>query len=880
MCVHEQWYNIYPDNTYVLQERPLSCSQRRTPGHMIELRTLQNVYVSPPEPVTAEIEIIASDKDEGGSIAGNKAKRFNRAKDGIRLEYNWHIPFESRRKAPRKVVTVTSPATRPASRPITPPRQGEPSEIIQSDYQSKPPRWSLPPHMVKKIPQKEAPEVDATQLHKRRYPPRALLPPSPLAPSHSTNRQSRHPLPPEGLESVVNPGHPLPPERLEHIVNPGSAAIPQPGHSERRLRQNDERIKQLETQLRDARRTNRLERINRLLGEIKIERRRRVDEEENERRYQEQEESRRHYEREREIRLRRDRGRPVVVHPDHEDRGTRVVEQAVRVRHLWEWEEREDKGAAGAIILGKKEELEEEGGEAKRLASLDTQGSQTQRDAHTLLRKVRQEDEEKGRETEKTQLIDAEHKIPSKDSSNKIHDNLSSEPSLKDSLEKEGPSGRAIADSAFNTSAHDDSDDDTSSIASLTFSADSATNSIISLLSQYSSQDLGLAIDELIILLANDDTLNPLYVLAIESESIGGDRLERNLRRFLRAYSYELRKEANDKLERGAAHLVKSRARYVASAIRRKFEPRSENERTETTLVQEKNDVSSEEDDLEKSDEEDVPSLKQVKLFLVAGAAFENLRQNLRRFVNPEKTQPIQLPQQQDEVEQLLSKAVPPTGKSSMLNSLTLLPPSSLTLALASSTSDITLQEIEVPAELTSLPSKLDDMQASISEKQLHKVSPQEDEDTPHGIYTSTDADDSLYSYKEEYLAKISPATDWLDINERPNTNDSESLDTTLQGQEKGDLANAIGLKKLLPSSVTESDVNSKSPEPLCLSDNGRVFYLTPGSSIPDPGFLNGMKEYIELSMLGRPVNWWPLKPIDTRCPRYHTRISWYCVCN
>ena len=104
-------------------------------------------------------------------------------------------------------------------------------------------------------------------------------------------------------------------------------------------------MRQLETQLQEARRTARLERINRLLREIELERRRRIDEEENERRYQEQEESRRYFEREREDRLRRDRERPVEVHQNREDsiedRGTRVIEQAVRTRHL-----REDGAAA------------------------------------------------------------------------------------------------------------------------------------------------------------------------------------------------------------------------------------------------------------------------------------------------------------------------------------------------------------------------------------------------------------------------------------------------------------------------------------------------------------------------------------------------------
>ena len=54
-------------------------------------------------------------------------------------------------------------------------------------------------------------------------------------------------------------------------------------------------------------------------------------------------------------------------------------------------------------------------------------------------------------------------------------------------------------------------------------------------------------------LLANDERLKALYLLAIENENIGVDRLEIKLRRLLRLFSFNLRELAKDSLERGAA---------------------------------------------------------------------------------------------------------------------------------------------------------------------------------------------------------------------------------------------------------------------------------------------------------------------------------------
>ena len=62
-------------------------------------------------------------------------------------------------------------------------------------------------------------------------------------------------------------------------------------------------------------------------------------------------------------------------------------------------------------------------------------------------------------------------------------------------------------------------------------------------------------------------------------------------------------------------------------------------------------------------------------------------------------------------------------------------------------------------------------------------------------------------------------------------------------------------------------------------NDQGKIFYLTPRASVPNPGYVDAVKQFIESSVLGHHVNWWPLKPLDTGCPEDYMRISWSCVC-
>ncbi|MCJ1237320.1 hypothetical protein MMC14_005305 [Varicellaria rhodocarpa] len=375
MCVLEQWYNIYPDNTYILQERFHPCHHHRTPGHRTELRTLQNEWVPPPSPVRPEIEVIAPSRDGDGSHASITETRRpkKRGKEGLRLDFNWHIPFTSKKE--RRVIEVRRPASRPASRPITPPlRQPEPATMTQPYARSprqdmRPPQyvWTLPPEVFEISPREVNPRED-TERHEPASPPPP--PPPPLPPLQQS--QTEAPLPAIYASRVHTrraPPQAAPPRpqrsasatrvHSRHATAGTSARAPSPlrrNHSPRRVRQVDDRIRRLESDLQEARRTVRLERINRLLREIELERTRRDEEIGRERRHQGQEESRRHFERGREVRMRHDRQRPVEVHQNREDsiedRGARVLHEAVRNRHLREDGEAADGRLARRASMG------------------------------------------------------------------------------------------------------------------------------------------------------------------------------------------------------------------------------------------------------------------------------------------------------------------------------------------------------------------------------------------------------------------------------------------------------------------------------------------------------------------------------------------------
>lgn len=86
--------------------------------------------------------------------------------------------------------------------------------------------------------------------------------------------------------------------------------------------------------------------------------------------------------------------------------------------------------------------------------------------------------------------------------------------------------------------------------------------------SQSSTDQLLLAVDQLIDLLADDELLKPLYRAATHSEIIGGDRFEKDFSRLLELCSEELEKEAHDQLQNQVVRLVRTRAAYISIRLR------------------------------------------------------------------------------------------------------------------------------------------------------------------------------------------------------------------------------------------------------------------------------------------------------------------------
>lgn len=184
--------------------------------------------------------------------------------------------------------------------------------------------------------------------------------------------------------------------------------------------------------------------------------------------------------------------------------------------------------------------------------------------------------------------------------------------------------------------------------------------------SQFSTHDLNSAADELVALLAKDETLQSLCFDAIRAETIGLERFTRNFRRLLKVYSKELKNDAREHIQVLAAQLVQSRSRYISISIVRLSNPElsahagslkletltlSEEARQERVneflrrLNVEKQSATAGDADSDQSDSEDdelneyeepyLGTLKYVSAFLISGPAFKNLQQSLRQFVHP-----------------------------------------------------------------------------------------------------------------------------------------------------------------------------------------------------------------------------------------------------
>ncbi len=79
--------------------------------------------------------------------------------------------------------------------------------------------------------------------------------------------------------------------------------------------------------------------------------------------------------------------------------------------------------------------------------------------------------------------------------------------------------------------------------------------------------------DRLATMFLEDTEVNRLFIAALDDPKIGGERLERNFRRILVAYSKDLQAIAVTEPQRQASTIVKRGARSVAQSIRRAIDP-------------------------------------------------------------------------------------------------------------------------------------------------------------------------------------------------------------------------------------------------------------------------------------------------------------------
>ena len=116
-------------------------------------------------------------------------------------------------------------------------------------------------------------------------------------------------------------------------------------------------------------------------------------------------------------------------------------------------------------------------------------------------------------------------------------------------------------------------DNDCDSASSMSPVSIFSQGSKMSSLSSQPSIEVISATDELVDVLMTDEVLEPLYLTAIKHEKIGGERFERNLRRLLKQHSHNLKAEVVHEVQRMAAQLVQSRARFIANTISSKHDP-------------------------------------------------------------------------------------------------------------------------------------------------------------------------------------------------------------------------------------------------------------------------------------------------------------------
>ncbi|KAE8442247.1 hypothetical protein EG329_003718 [Mollisiaceae sp. DMI_Dod_QoI] len=188
-------------------------------------------------------------------------------------------------------------------------------------------------------------------------------------------------------------------------------------------------------------------------------------------------------------------------------------------------------------------------------------------------------------------------------------------------------------------------EEDARSDISRSSSIASITDSIFSMMSGSSMSSIGgpqEANERFILLLLGDEDILSLCEQAVQT--ILPERFERNLRRLLKAFAAELKKEAQNPMQRQAANFVRFRARNSAHRIRNSLDKNKHPQITSYSIPLasitrhaegEPEEESDESDGVESEDEPD--DLDNLEQFIKTSNAMATLRRSLRAFILPTK---------------------------------------------------------------------------------------------------------------------------------------------------------------------------------------------------------------------------------------------------
>lgn len=230
--------------------------------------------------------------------------------------------------------------------------------------------------------------------------------------------------------------------------------------------------------------------------------------------------------------------------------------------------------------------------------------------------------------------------------------NLSTFPLSENSINNDSCSGQPIEDIP-------DDQSDNSFEFSATESVVSVADSIFSAMSLATGSSMSsfsasqTATDRLVRLLLEDATIKSLCEDALRENGMSRERFERNLSRLLKGFAVELRKEAQTREQRQAAHLVRFRARnsahVICSTLRKEKGQKNSNNVSDSGAANLLNieeaemecdlDIDDDSDSVSESSEDSPDDFQHLELFVKDSQAFGLFREKLRIFIHPQKAQ-------------------------------------------------------------------------------------------------------------------------------------------------------------------------------------------------------------------------------------------------